>query len=786
MRAAFVSLVTGSWCLLPVNVGAGGSGLNVAVVVNQYSADSVELGNYYCEQRGIPPENLVRINWSGGNTTWTLAQFESQLFNPLQAAIADRDLGDQIRYVVLSMDIPFAVSGGNVVNSTTSSLFYGFKSGTKDNKNSYAHSEGAFGEVLPDTAPGPSFLATMITAGSLEQARKLVTQGVGSDGTFPTQTVFLARSSDPLRNIRHRQFDDAIFSSRLTGYDTVQRVDSDVVAGRADLLGFQTGLANFSISPNTFVPGAMADSMTSFAGVIFGPNSQTSLLAFIHAGASGSYGAVTEPGAVASKFPDPLVYFYQARGFSLAECYYQGLEYPYQGLIVAEPLAAPYQRAATGAWIGLSSNTVLSSRVPLSVQFEAADLDRPLQQVDLFIDGRFFQTLTNLTPQAGNELLLNFVGGTVRYTVPANATLTSLAKGLADSINSVAASSPANITARAHGDRIEVQSRSGDRPPPSGGLRIGSASLPPVAGGKLLAESSRGAAGLLTTFLSTSRESSLESSALGGRAGVLSGSPQTGSWLRLSVTRTDGAPISVGVTNQSAGVRLFELADEMAALVNSAPGLQGARGLRMEELTADASTVVTFTLRPRTSGYAAAGLKFALTASSGLTFTVAANDLRENLNDLLPRNHIYVRAGATSLDIDFPLDTTLLEDGYHELTAVAYEGSHVRTQAKATVPVHVQNRVLGATLTLPSVPDPAPADGRYAVEVAANQAGVTAIHLFSTGGALDTITGQSSATFTLDGVTLGAGLHPVYAIVEGSGGGRYRTDPHWLRLTANP
>ena len=46
---------------------AGGSGVNVIVVVNQNSTNSVQLGNAYCEQRGVPPQNVFRMtNWAGG------------------------------------------------------------------------------------------------------------------------------------------------------------------------------------------------------------------------------------------------------------------------------------------------------------------------------------------------------------------------------------------------------------------------------------------------------------------------------------------------------------------------------------------------------------------------------------------------------------------------------------------------------------------------------------------------------------------------------------------------
>ena len=59
----------------------------------------------------------------------------------------------------------------------------------------------------------------------------------------------------------------------------------------------------------------MADTLTSFGGMIFENTDQTPLLAFLEAGASGSYGTVVEPCNYTAKFPDPMVYFYQNRGF---------------------------------------------------------------------------------------------------------------------------------------------------------------------------------------------------------------------------------------------------------------------------------------------------------------------------------------------------------------------------------------------------------------------------------------------------------------------------------------
>src|SRR5208337_404422 len=73
--------------------------------------------------------------------------------------------------------------------------------------------------------------------------------------------------------------------------------------------------------------------------------------------------------------------------------------------------------------------------------------------------------------------------------------------------------------------------------------------------------------------------------------------------------------------------------------------------------------------------------------------------LTANLDDLQPRNHLYITAGATNLALVFPFNTVTQANGFHELTAVAYEGSHVRTQARATQSVLIQNGSLNATLT---------------------------------------------------------------------------------------
>ena len=770
------------------DVEGGGSGLNTVVIVNQMSSNSCELGNTYCEQRQVPPQNVLPIAWPGGNVLWTNGDFQTTLLTPLLGMLSARRLTNQIDYVVLSMDIPYQTLNGSSVNSTTSALFYGLKDDTGPGSlgvtNSYAASEQAFRKAGPASAPGYSFLACMITSDTLADAENLAGQGVASDGTFPSQPVVLAKSSDALRNVRYQEFDNAAFNTRIRGLCSVARTNSDSPLGRTNLLGYETGLATFSISQGTFVPGAIADSMTSFGGVIFGPNGQTSLLAFINAGAAGSYGTVVEPQSNAQKFPNSQVYFYQSRGFSLAECYYQSLVIPYQGLIVCEPLAAPFAHTASGRWIGITSNAVISGTAQLSLLFSGADSFHPLGQVDLFVDGTYFETVTNLPPLPGNVLTLRLNGASVMYTIPPGATLASAANDLAGLINAPAVTNVTGVVAFAHGDRIELHAASTNRPAPPSNFRSVSplTNLPPAQPSGFTA-SSPGTAASLSTFLLPGRNIFLASQAIPFKACSVIGTLQFGDWLQITVTKTNGIGVTVAVTNQSSTAVVSDVTSQLITLINSAPNLQGPDGVIADDCVSGVSSAAQFHLYARTAGLGASAIATSLSGSADLTVSPAtAAPLNDNLSNLQPRNHLYIVAGATNLPVTFPLDTTCLADGFHELTAVAYEGSDVRTQTRVTVPVVVQNSSLSATLTPLDLTDPAPVSGTYHIQVAANTNAVSASTLFSTGGAVATITNQATAIFTVNAASLGAGLHPFYAIVQCPTGLQYRTQTRWFRF----
>jgi hypothetical protein len=831
----------------------------------------------------------------------------------------------------------------------------------------------------------------MITGNTLAQAQQIVDAGVNSDSTFPSAPVVLEKTSDPARNIRYTEFDNAIFNTRLRGNYFMMRTNSNALWVQANLLGYQTGLANFDLAPNTFVPGAIADSLTSYGGIIFGPNGQTTELACTGSGAAGSYGTVVEPGSSTDKFPNSQVYFYQARGFSLAECYYQSLNIPFEGLIVGEPLAAPFARTGWAGCTNVTANSVLSGTARLSLEFEAADKSRPLQQADLFVDGAYFQTITNLAPAAGNILNLTLNGYAANCIVPTNATLNSLAAALAAAINSSAGSNGLNLAAWAYGDRVELHAGStnplanpfwftdtsttnssghyyrvvylpgsvaselapmdfdpggefrmqvaipagvpytieastnlADWTPiftnsvggsqefvdpaasqyPSRCYRIAASAPQPrpflsansttnggpfalhvaaqtaspyaiqastnltgwvslftnLAGGSMdfvdaqatslrcryyrtlllpalqplplltllsspsnagpsfridgavqpyavqvstnltqwtslfsnlavgevqtIASSAVGAAPSLTTYLAASGGTFLDSQAQPMLGVNFHGLLQAGETLQFTVIKTNGSVVSLTVTNQSNSGTLAALALQLFNLINSTPALESGDGVFADDLTTNLSLEASFNIYARGLGLAASGILVQLIGSGFLAASPPTpTALNQNLPDLQPRSHLYVTAGAPALGMNLALDTTRLADGYHQLDFVAYEGSNVRTQTRLTLPVIVQNSNVGATLSLLDLPPTAPVQGAYHLQVTASTNNVTGITLYSTGGVIGVSTNQSSATFVVNGPSLGAGLHPFYAVVQTTTGLRYRTQTQWSRLT---
>jgi hypothetical protein len=57
--------------------------------------------------------------------------------------------------------------------------------------------------------------------------------------------------------------------------------------------------------------------------------------------------------------------------------------------------------------------------------------------------------------------------------------------------------------------------------------------------------------------------------------------------------------------------------------------------------------------------------------------------------------------------------------------------------------------------------------------------------LFSTGGLIGTVQGQSNAVFSVAGTSIDLGLHPFYSVVTRTDGSQYRSETKWIRLVGD-
>jgi uncharacterized protein (TIGR03790 family) len=191
----------------------------------------------------------------------------------------------------------------------------------------------------------------LIAARSFDAARELIDRGAAADGSAPRGTAYLLDTSDSRRNQRADTYG---FARGLAGDGlAVQVVKSDVLKGRTDVVFYFTGVMRVAdLRSNRFLPGALADHLTSAGGVLSGSD-QMSSLDWLEAGAVASYGTVVEPCNFPGKFPNiPVVMRHYLNGETAVEAYWKSVLMPSQGLFVGDPLAAPFRGSD---WVGISA-----------------------------------------------------------------------------------------------------------------------------------------------------------------------------------------------------------------------------------------------------------------------------------------------------------------------------------------------------------------------------------------------------------------------------------------------
>ena len=316
--------------------GAAAGGIdhtNLAVVINTADPLSVAAGEYYAKQRRIPPPHVIRVKLPVGSSELAVEEFTR-----LKADV-DTLTSPEVQAYLLTWAAPYRVG----CMSITSAFAFGYDPSFCANGCRPTRLSPYFNSASRFPASEFQMRPTMMLAGlSFPQIKALVDRGVQSDGTYPRGTAYLLSTSDKARDARGVLFSKV--ESVAAGLINIEIRKEDSLIGRADVLFYFTGVASVSgLETLHFIPGAIADHLTSFGGQLT-DSGQMSALRWLEAGATGSYGAVVEPCNFPQKFPHPAVVIGRyLRGETLIESYWKSVAWPGQGVFIGEPLAAPYR-----------------------------------------------------------------------------------------------------------------------------------------------------------------------------------------------------------------------------------------------------------------------------------------------------------------------------------------------------------------------------------------------------------------------------------------------------------
>jgi uncharacterized protein (TIGR03790 family) len=319
-------------------VPAGITANNLALLINENDPLSVQIGEYYQQRRAIPAENVVRVRIRVADDM-TRLEF-ARLWKEVQSRTPS-----YVQAFAIAWMQPFRVE----CMSITSAFASGFDGracveGCLPTPFSQYFDSGSR-EPYTDNGIRPAML---VAARTFEQARALIDRGVTSDGSAPHGTAYLLDTSDANRNKRAGTFE---FAKGMAGNGlNVQVIKANLVRDRPDVLFYFTGVERVAeLRSNKFLPGALADHLTSAGGVLDGVG-QMSSLEWLEAGATASYGTVVEPCNFPGKFPNiPIVMRHYLDGETAIEAYWKSVLMPAQGVFIGEPLAAPFRRTPPGA-----------------------------------------------------------------------------------------------------------------------------------------------------------------------------------------------------------------------------------------------------------------------------------------------------------------------------------------------------------------------------------------------------------------------------------------------------
>jgi uncharacterized protein (TIGR03790 family) len=312
---------------------------DIGLVINTADPYSEAVGQHYIDRRKLAPEQVLRVQLP------LRAALTPEEFERLRRQI-DEHFGARTQALALAWRLPYAVN----CNGLTGALALGYDAELCQQSCARSRSSGFFNSRSSRPFEDHGFrLSMQLAARDVAEAKALIDRGVTADrslgrrGAPPVQAWFLA-TSDASRSVRARLFPPSGHVRGLNVDIKVERAEAPQQTHRVML--YLTGLRNVAgIDGVDWVPGALADHLTSFGGQLDREEGQMTALAWIGAGATASYGTASEPCNHLQKFPHPqLLLLHYLQGSTAIEAYWKSVAWPQQGVFVGEPLAAPFAK----------------------------------------------------------------------------------------------------------------------------------------------------------------------------------------------------------------------------------------------------------------------------------------------------------------------------------------------------------------------------------------------------------------------------------------------------------
>jgi uncharacterized protein (TIGR03790 family) len=314
----------------------------LGVVVNTDDPLSADVAAAYLAAHGVPPENVVEVALGTG-TDLTEADFTAA------KATVDAALSEDVQALLLTFYAPYRVS----CMGTAAAFGLGFdlqycQDGPPCRSTAaspYYESDSA--APWTDLGVRPTM---MLSGATLEAAEAVIANGVAAIDSSPDGDVYFIRTTDTARNVRYDDQErtsgrfDPVDGLAMTYIDASTDASLELLVGTTDVLGYQTGLTYIgSLDTVSFRPGALADHLTSYGGVLDGSAGQMPAVDWLTAGATASYGTAIEPCNYQEKFPRATVLWpAYYTGATAVEAYWRSVEWPGEGNFVGDPLARPF------------------------------------------------------------------------------------------------------------------------------------------------------------------------------------------------------------------------------------------------------------------------------------------------------------------------------------------------------------------------------------------------------------------------------------------------------------